>query len=190
MHGADLTFNTGLTGSSGTPTGIVAITDNADLTAGGTASGPQNNGQIAISLTNGSGSVNVGSSNSITVTVLIPGSTTLSSIAVVTQGASGLDFTSAGVGTCVAGTSYAAGATCTVPVVFTPKFVGTRYGAVVLSNSSGVAGTTYLQGTGVGRQTAVLPSAPRRSPLSMNFTNRPPNRLSGNSTPSCSSNRT
>jgi trimeric autotransporter adhesin len=57
VHGADLTFNTGVTGSSGTPTGIVAITDTANMTAGGTASGPQNNGQIAIPLASGSGSV-------------------------------------------------------------------------------------------------------------------------------------
>lgn len=56
VHGAALTFSTGVTSSNGNPTGNVAITDNADLTAGGTASGPQNNGQIAIPLTSGSGS--------------------------------------------------------------------------------------------------------------------------------------
>jgi hypothetical protein len=56
IHGANLTFNAGVTGSSGTPTGIVAITDNANMTTGGTASGPQNNGQVPIPLTAGSGS--------------------------------------------------------------------------------------------------------------------------------------
>lgn len=56
-HGAGLIFKTSVTGNSGgTPTGIVAILDSADQTPGGTASGPQNNGQFVISLKNGSGS--------------------------------------------------------------------------------------------------------------------------------------
>jgi hypothetical protein len=104
------------------------------------------------------GSVNLGSNSSSTVTVVMPRAATLTSIAVVTQGASGLDFTSAGAGTCVAGTTYAAGATCTVPVAFAPKYVGTRYGAVVLSDSIGVVETTYLQGTGVGPQPTLVPN--------------------------------
>jgi Pro-kumamolisin, activation domain/Bacterial Ig-like domain (group 3)/Subtilase family len=58
VHGADLTFNAAVTTSGSAPTGTVAITDNANMTSGGTAAGPQNNGQIAIPLTNGSGSVN------------------------------------------------------------------------------------------------------------------------------------
>ncbi|MFZ0662259.1 MAG: Ig-like domain repeat protein [Acidobacteriaceae bacterium] len=58
VHGASLTFNIGVTGGSGTPTGIVAITDNDDMTSGGTTSGPQNNGQFAIPLTGGTGSSN------------------------------------------------------------------------------------------------------------------------------------
>ncbi|HKO20803.1 MAG TPA: Ig-like domain repeat protein [Acidobacteriaceae bacterium] len=56
VHGASLTFSVGVTGSGGTPTGVVAIADDANLTGGGTASGPQNNGQFAIPLTAGSGS--------------------------------------------------------------------------------------------------------------------------------------
>ena len=58
VHGAKLTFAAAVAGSSGTPTGVVAITDNADMTAGGTAAGAQNNGQGAIPLASGSGSVN------------------------------------------------------------------------------------------------------------------------------------
>ena len=57
VHGTTVAFSAGVTSTSGTPSGIVAITDNADITAGGTASGPQGNGQIAILLTAGSGSV-------------------------------------------------------------------------------------------------------------------------------------
>lgn len=56
VHGANLTFNIGVTGSAGTPTGVVAVTDDANLTAGGTASGPQSNAQFAIPLTAGSAS--------------------------------------------------------------------------------------------------------------------------------------
>jgi Pro-kumamolisin, activation domain/Bacterial Ig-like domain (group 3)/Subtilase family len=56
VHGANLTFNVGVTGPGGTPTGVAAITDSANMTAGGTSAGPQNNGQFAIPLTSGSGS--------------------------------------------------------------------------------------------------------------------------------------
>ena len=56
VHGANLTINAGVTGTGGTPTGMVAVSDNANMTAGGTASGPQNNGQIAIALAAGLGS--------------------------------------------------------------------------------------------------------------------------------------
>lgn len=56
VHGASLTFDVGVTSSGSTPTGIVAITDDANLTSGGTGSGPQSNGQFAIPLSAGSGS--------------------------------------------------------------------------------------------------------------------------------------
>jgi sugar lactone lactonase YvrE len=83
---------------------------------------------------------------------------TLGSTAVVTQGATGLDFADAGTGTCTAGTAYTAGATCTVDVNFKPKFAGTRYGAAELLDSSGnVLATGYVQGTGVGPQVNFLP---------------------------------
>jgi sugar lactone lactonase YvrE len=78
---------------------------------------------------------------------------TLGSTAVVTQGATGLDFADAGTGTCKAGIAYGAGTTCTVDVSFTPKFAGTRYGAAKLLDGSGkVIATGYVQGAGVGPQ--------------------------------------
>lgn len=52
-HGATLTFNVGVTPT--TATGVAAIIDNANETSGGTTSGPQNNGQIPVALSNGSG---------------------------------------------------------------------------------------------------------------------------------------
>lgn len=105
------------------------------------------------------GEVDLASTASNTVTVQIPGAATLSSIAVVTQGAPNLDFTNAGGGTCATGVAYAANATCTVRVTFAPQFAGPRYGAVVLADESGVIGTTYLQGTGQGPQLTFLPDS-------------------------------
>jgi hypothetical protein len=101
------------------------------------------------------GSVNVGSSTSGTATITIPNGGTLASIAVVTQGATNLDYSQASGGTCAVGTPYSAGASCTVNVAFMPKFAGGRSGAVVLADgSNNVIGTGYLQGTGVGPQLA------------------------------------
>ena len=74
----------------------------------------------------------------------------------VTQGATGLDFTDGGTGTCdTNGTSYAysIGSTCTVAVTFAPLDPGLRYGAVLLKDASGnVLATAYLTGTGTGAQ--------------------------------------
>jgi sugar lactone lactonase YvrE len=107
------------------------------------------------------GSVNVGSTSAtpISITFTFVAAETLGSTAVVTQGATGLDFANAGTGTCKAGTAYTAGETCTVNVSFTPKFAGTRYGAAALLDGSGnVLATGYLQGTGVGPQVTFLPA--------------------------------
>lgn len=54
-HGADLTFDVGVTPT--TATGFAAVIDNADETAGGTAQGQQNNGQIAVPIASGAGTV-------------------------------------------------------------------------------------------------------------------------------------
>jgi trimeric autotransporter adhesin len=54
-HGATLTFNVGVTPTSAA--GNAAIIDNADETSGGTAAGLQSNGQIAIPLSSGAGTV-------------------------------------------------------------------------------------------------------------------------------------
>ncbi len=53
VHGTSLSFSVGVNPSSAT--GIVGIIDTANQTTGGTASGPQNNGQFTIPLTSGSG---------------------------------------------------------------------------------------------------------------------------------------
>jgi sugar lactone lactonase YvrE len=108
------------------------------------------------------GTVNVGSTSSTPTfrTFTFAPNGALGSIAVVTQGVTGLDFTNAGEGTCRTGTTYGYGATCTVNVAFKPLFPGPRYGAVVLHGSSGnVLASTLIQGTGVGQQIAFNPGS-------------------------------
>jgi sugar lactone lactonase YvrE len=104
------------------------------------------------------GSVNLGSSTSATITISLSAAGTLSKIDVVTQGASGQDFTSAGTGTCKIGTAYSAGQSCTVGVTFAPRFAGNRYGAVVLLSSTSPLATDFLRGFGVGPQITFNPS--------------------------------
>jgi len=105
------------------------------------------------------GTVNIGTASTTqTLTYNFGANVTLGSTAVLTQGAAGLDFTDASTGTCTANTAYAAGQSCTVNVTFTPKFAGTRNGAVVLNDNNGnVIATAYLQGTGIGPQVNFLP---------------------------------
>lgn len=99
------------------------------------------------------GRVNVGSSAQSTVTMTLPQADSLGSIAVVTQGAAGMDFTNAGTGTCQTGVVYSAGQTCTVDVAFKPAYPGMRYGAALLKDQSGnVIAMAGLAGVGVGPQ--------------------------------------
>jgi sugar lactone lactonase YvrE len=105
-------------------------------------------------------STNVGSTSSspTTLAFTFSSSAEVGSIAILTEGATGLDFTNAGTGTCTVGTTYAAGANCGVDVSFSPLAPGARYGAVELTDGSGnVLATGYVQGTGVAPQVSFLP---------------------------------
>jgi sugar lactone lactonase YvrE len=98
------------------------------------------------------GSVNVGSTGTGTVTFTFSGSTTVASVSVVTQGVTGLDFTAGTqtTGACTA-TTYAASATCTVVVNFTPQAAGLRLGAVLLlDSSSNKLAVASVSGSGSG----------------------------------------
>ena len=109
------------------------------------------------------GSVPVGEASPVTVTFPFASAVTLGNpaVQVVTQGAASLDFTNAGSGTCTNGNPLDAGATCTVSVTFTPKYPGTRYGAVVLYNAAGdVIATEYLSGVGTGGLINFPPGVP------------------------------
>jgi RHS repeat-associated protein len=106
------------------------------------------------------GSVNIGTmSAAVSVQVTISSAGTLGSIEALTSGVTGLDFASTSGGTCATGTSYSTGNTCTVNVTFTPKYAGSRYGAVVLEDSSGnILGTAYIYGAGAGPQVVFSPA--------------------------------
>ena len=103
------------------------------------------------------GSVDVTSSSSaLTITASFTQGATLnaSSIQVLTDGASGLDFKNSGAGTCASET-YGALVSCTVSVVFSPTAPGLRRGALVLQDSSGnLLGTEYLYGIGTAPEIA------------------------------------
>ncbi len=87
---------------------------------------------------------------SVTVTTS-PAGGTVSSVAVLTMGATSQDF-AAGVGTSTCtGATLAPPATCTQSVTFTPSAPGLRMGAVVLLDSNGkLVGTGYISGVGKG----------------------------------------
>ena len=104
------------------------------------------------------GSVNIRSTGSIPLTFMFDTGGTLASTAVLTQGATGLDFQDAGNDTCSASTSYTAGASCVLNVQFSPKYSGIRYGAVTLNDSTGAAiATANIIGTGSGPQIVYSP---------------------------------
>ena len=105
------------------------------------------------------GAVNIGSSGSpVPVALSFSGAATLGSVAVLTEGASGLDFSNAGGGSCTAGAHYSAGATCTVVVMFAPTQPGSRFGSVVLYDGAGnPVNTAYFLGVGVGPQSIFIP---------------------------------
>jgi len=126
------------------------------------------------------GSANVGSSvTCLPLTIAFNTTETLGGIQVLTGGVSNGDFsqgtscaapsgslksasarpmgaTGSGAALCAVGTQYSQGDSCVVNVNFTPSFAGTRYGAVLLTDTStpaNIIGTGYLEGTGIGSQT-------------------------------------
>ncbi len=102
------------------------------------------------------GTVNLGSSSNASVTISFTAPTTVASVSVVTQGATGKDFQAttpdASSGLCTA-TTYTSGQSCTVDVTFAPLAPGERLGAAVLRDSSNrIVASGYVRGTGAGAQ--------------------------------------
>jgi sugar lactone lactonase YvrE len=95
-------------------------------------------------------------------------STTVSSIKVVTQGATGLDFQPASGSTCV--NTFSAGGSCSVDVTFAPIAPGLRMGAVELLDGSGnVLAAQTIYGTGLAPLIAFSPLAVTSSSLGTDF---------------------
>lgn len=91
------------------------------------------------------------------VNITIQTAGTLASIQVLTQGSANLDFTSAGIGTCAAG-SYSQGQACSVSVSFAPKYPGLRIGAVVLVATDGhFMAEQSISGIGTGSLSVMAP---------------------------------
>jgi DNA-binding beta-propeller fold protein YncE len=102
----------------------------------------------------------------IPVTMLYTG--TVSSIQVLTQGVTGLDFKIATGGTCAANVAYSVAAVCTVQVTFAPRYTGTRYGAIQIVDTDGdLIATSYLQGSGWGPQAVFAP--PDQTPIGVGW---------------------
>jgi sugar lactone lactonase YvrE len=78
----------------------------------------------------------------------------------ITEGVVNADFVVAEGGTCAAGNSYSAGDTCTVNVVFQPRYPGLRTGAVVIETSGGgFMGSALLAGLATGSLPVLAPGS-------------------------------
>jgi sugar lactone lactonase YvrE len=115
-----------------------------------------------------SGSVNVGSSSSLTLTYNITASIALGSTTnVLTQGAPKLDFT-LGSTTCTG--SQSAGNTCLVVLKFAPRVAGLRLGAVqVLDSTGNIQATTLARGAGLAPQIDFISSTTPQITLGSGF---------------------
>jgi sugar lactone lactonase YvrE len=103
------------------------------------------------------GSSAIGSSVTIQVVLSATGATTVSSASVLTNGATGQDFTQVA-NTC-SGT-IAQGSSCSVTIAFTPRQIGVRHGVMLLYGSSNqVISTVFLNGIGLGASFAFAPAS-------------------------------
>jgi len=93
-------------------------------------------------------------------TVTASAAGTVSTVKVLTRGASGLEFNqgSGAVATSCASATLSVSGTCQVSVTFTPAYPGLRLGAVVLLDAGNdVLGTAYLSGVGQGGLDVLTP---------------------------------
>ena len=138
--------------TTGTRTGSLTVNDNASgstqvvsLTGTGGTSGSSAVSLSPNPLSFGNQTVNTTSSAK-SVTIKNSGTTSVTLSSISTSG----NFANAGSGTCATGKAYAAGASCTVSVKFTPAAAGTRTGTLTVKDNAGTGTQTdSLTGTGV-----------------------------------------
>jgi sugar lactone lactonase YvrE len=151
-HTLSVTFTPSNQGTyPGTATVTVTLVVNSAVAASASAPPATSFGTVPVASSS--------ASQSLIFTFLTPG--IIGTPAVVTQGATGQDFADATTGTCETnGTTYvySAGNTCTMNLIFTPRYPGLRLGAVLLEDGSGnVLAAAYVYGTGTGPELNFLP---------------------------------
>src|SRR5579871_3791849 len=116
------------------------------------------------------------SSTAMTATISNTGSAALAISAVTLGGTNPGDFALAsGGGNCGAGSSVAAGSSCSISAVFTPQAAGARSASITIAhNATGSPGTISLSGTG----SAAAAPAVSLSATTLGFGNQPLNSVS------------
>ena len=113
--------------------------------------------QISFTPLTFSGMTTVGaSSQPVTVTLTAQSSGTLTALAALTGGLPNLDFAITPI-TCAVNTTLTTGESCTVSVVFSPRFAGVRQGAVVATSGNQLLASTPLSGVGAGSLPVLVP---------------------------------
>jgi len=102
--------------------------------------------------------IGTAAANGPTFNIVFNAATTIASITAVQGNAPATEFLLSP-GSCAPGT-FAAKATCSFTVSFTPAAIGVRTGAVLITDSNGTTTTTLLSGVGTGSAIAVDPGIP------------------------------
>ncbi len=136
---------------------VVTMTSTTNVSA---AFSPQALGSVNVC----AGGVNAGcTARTFAVTLNVPTSSTVSTVNVVTQGQTGLDFTPGPGSSCP---GFTGPGTCIENVDFAPIAPGLRMGAVQLLDSGGtVLVTQLISGVGQGPETAFTPATQTTEPL-------------------------
>jgi hypothetical protein len=97
-------------------------------------------------------------SQPVTVTLVPVATGSAGAVGALTSGISNLDFSVADPGTCAAG-ALVSGVSCTVSVIFTPRYPGVRHGALVVLSADGtqVMASAPLSGIGEGSLPVLVP---------------------------------
>jgi large repetitive protein len=118
---------------------------------------PAAGGQISTTPLTFSGMTTVGASAApVTVSLTAQASGVLTSLVALTGGSQNLDFAVTPL-TCTVGLSLTIGDSCTVSVVFSPRYPGVRQGAVVAKAGATLLASTLISGVGEGGLPVLMP---------------------------------